>query len=182
MDAYLTVYFGFIAEALAASALFYLAIYFAQKDNKDDVLSYLNITIGISSVAFLVGTLRILCVIIFGGEDFVELDGLGLVFFVFLPLAFSYFINKKIKENGFLAKNISKRFEADVRKDTEEESDLQFYITAMNEINNENKNEGLWIKCFAESDGDISKSEALYIRQRVNQLKSELVTTDYKES
>jgi hypothetical protein len=176
MDDYFIVYIGFIAEALASSALIYIAVYFAQKENKNDVLSLSKIALGILSVAVLVGTTRIMCAILFGGEDFVELDGLGILFFIFLPIAYSYFMNNKLKaKKGFGTNKLVEKFDEIVGKNIIEENDLEFYITAKNEIKNNKKNEGLWIKCFAENDGDNSKTEAAYIKKRVTQLKADAV-------
>jgi uncharacterized RDD family membrane protein YckC len=37
---------------------------------------------------------------------------------------------------------------------------------------NENRNEGLWAKCFAESGGDENKAKAIYLNLRFNELKN----------
>ncbi len=44
---------------------------------------------------------------------------------------------------------------------------------ASNELNSVNRREGLWAKCFAQADGDENKAKANYLKERVEQLRSE---------
>jgi hypothetical protein len=37
-----------------------------------------------------------------------------------------------------------------------------------------NRREGLWARCFAQSDGDDNKARALYLRSRVSEIENEL--------
>lgn len=104
MSDYLSVYIEFIAQAVAASALFYSLFHFSQK-SKEVGLSKGDLGLGIIIVAVLVGTVRILCVLLFGGKDYVALEGgFNIVFSFLLPLALAYFVNKRIKEKNAKSK------------------------------------------------------------------------------
>lgn len=41
------------------------------------------------------------------------------------------------------------------------------YLRAMSELDTGQQDKGLWARCFAETDGDLSKTKAAYIRRRV---------------
>lgn len=46
----------------------------------------------------------------------------------------------------------------------------ELYALASAEFNSENRDKGLWAKCFADSDGDENKAKALYLRIRVSRI------------
>lgn len=46
----------------------------------------------------------------------------------------------------------------------------KLYAQALREFESDNRNEGLYAKCFAEADGDEDKAKARYIKNRVNEL------------
>ena len=48
--------------------------------------------------------------------------------------------------------------------------DSDFFLKAMNELDHGSRNDALWARCFAESDGDESKTKALYIKFRAADL------------
>ncbi len=56
-----------------------------------------------------------------------------------------------------------------------EEIDLARYKTAAAEVDSSSRDEGLWIKAFAESGGDEKNSRAMYIKLRVEQLRRNAV-------
>lgn len=56
-----------------------------------------------------------------------------------------------------------------------EEIDLARYKSAAAEVDSPSRDEGLWIKAFAESGGDEKSSRALYIKLRVEQLRRNAV-------
>ncbi len=56
-----------------------------------------------------------------------------------------------------------------------EEMDLARYKTAAAELDSAARDEGLWIKSFAESGGDEKSSRAMYIKLRVEQLRRSAV-------
>lgn len=58
--------------------------------------------------------------------------------------------------------------------------DEKFWATADQEINSEPKHD-LWIKCLYASDQDESKARALYVHERVEQLKEEAVQANRSE-
>jgi len=53
------------------------------------------------------------------------------------------------------------------------ENDEVFWEQASAELNSSNRNEGLWAKCFAESNGDETKAKAQYLSSKVAKLKAE---------
>ena len=52
----------------------------------------------------------------------------------------------------------------------------ELYATAAAELDDGNRDEGLWAKCFAECDGDENKAKALYLKTRVGRLKEKFST------
>jgi hypothetical protein len=56
-----------------------------------------------------------------------------------------------------------------------EEIDLARYKSAAAEVDSPSRDEGLWIKAYAESGGDEKSSRALYIKLRVEQLRRKAV-------
>ncbi len=56
-----------------------------------------------------------------------------------------------------------------------EEMDLARYKTAAAELDSAARDEGVWIKAFAESGGDENASKAMYIKLRVEQLRKNAV-------
>ena len=56
-----------------------------------------------------------------------------------------------------------------------EEIDLARYKSAAAEVDSTSRDEGLWIKAFAESGGDEKSSRAMYIKLRVEQLRRKAV-------
>ena len=83
--------------------------------------------------------------------------------------------------NAAIAKKIYIKSRADkkvvVKQDVvTQDEDLSSYIQAMSEIRSNNKEEGLWIKCFAENDGDTARTEAAYIKYRVNKINSNAIS------
>jgi hypothetical protein len=48
--------------------------------------------------------------------------------------------------------------------------DEELYAQAAAELEDGNRDEGLWAKCFAECDGDENKAKARYIRTRAERL------------
>ncbi len=51
-----------------------------------------------------------------------------------------------------------------------EKEDLSVYAEAISEINSNNRNEGLWAKCYADANGEKFKAEAAYIKVRAKEL------------
>lgn len=103
LSLYISVTIGFIFEALAASALCAMIVfYFKNKSNKKKIpFSYKLLVI--ISVAVLTGLTRILLVFLIGGKGVVNLDPgglLGILFFVGLPLVYSLILT-----NFFSKKN-----------------------------------------------------------------------------
>jgi len=45
--------------------------------------------------------------------------------------------------------------------------DDDLYLRAMSELDTGQQDKGLWARCFAETDGDVSKTKAAHIRRRV---------------
>ena len=55
--------------------------------------------------------------------------------------------------------------------------DDELWSQAASELETGNRKEGLWIKCFSQSQGDENKAKALYYEARVKQLSQEANTT-----
>ena len=53
------------------------------------------------------------------------------------------------------------------------QSDEEFFAIAFQEVNSGNTVQGLWAKCFAETDGDENKTKARYLSARASQLGAE---------
>ena len=53
------------------------------------------------------------------------------------------------------------------------QSDEEFFAIAFQEVNSGNTVQGLWAKCFAETDGDENKTKARYLTARSGQLGAE---------
>ena len=53
-----------------------------------------------------------------------------------------------------------------------EDIDSHFYATALDEIEKETYDKGIWAKAFAESDGNETKTKAKYIKIRAAQLQA----------
>ena len=51
----------------------------------------------------------------------------------------------------------------------------QLYVKVNEELSTGRTREGIWFKALAESEGDITKAKALYVKYRVQSLKDELV-------
>mgnify|MGYP001197772023 FL=1 len=51
----------------------------------------------------------------------------------------------------------------------------QLYVKVSEELSTGRTREGIWFKALAESEGDITKAKALYVKYRVQSLKDELV-------
>lgn len=58
---------------------------------------------------------------------------------------------------------------AEMRQDRREDEN-QDYALAMQEVENENPDPGLWARAFVESDGDETKQKVVYLKLRVEQL------------
>jgi hypothetical protein len=52
------------------------------------------------------------------------------------------------------------------------EEDIWAFVS--NELNSQNRNEGLWAKCFASADGNADKAKAAYLKKRFDQIYSEI--------
>jgi hypothetical protein len=95
LSSYISVTIGFIFEAIAASALCALIVfYFKNKSNKKKIsFSYKLLTV--LSVAVLTGLTRMLFVFLIGGKGVVNLDAggmLGILFFFVFPTLYSLII------------------------------------------------------------------------------------------
>jgi flagellar biogenesis protein FliO len=52
----------------------------------------------------------------------------------------------------------------------------KLWADALSEYNSKDRNEGLWAKCFASSDGDENKTKAQYLKARVAQLEQRQIS------
>ena len=58
---------------------------------------------------------------------------------------------------------------------TDRLAEEQLYVKVNEELSTGRTREGIWFKALAESEGDITKGKALYVKYRVQSLKDELV-------
>jgi hypothetical protein len=102
---------------------------------------------------------------------------------LFGGLTYAYFIFKALVEVGFIKlrslneKSITK---IEIIKNNASDDDSFLYLNAINELR-ENRNEGLWAKCFAENNGDNPKAEAAYIRSHVQLSKNAESSSEKKD-
>ena len=56
---------------------------------------------------------------------------------------------------------------------SEPNQDTELYSLVATEMEGSDYNKGLWAKCFAECEGDGNKAKALYLKERIEQLKEQ---------
>lgn len=71
-----------------------------------------------------------------------------------------------------LAKPIKTQNDARQINPNQNTSEELIWTEVANEFSSPNRKEGLWAKCFAESEGIESKAKALYLKRRANELLS----------
>jgi hypothetical protein len=81
---------------------------------------------------------------------------------------------------GFVWRAFKPIKEALAQQNIVEVNDEKLWERAAVELNSDAKNEGLWIKCFAESNGDEAKAKAMYLKEAVKRLSSNTVVS-YKD-
>lgn len=112
-----------------------------------------------------------------------DYSGTGLFFLFILVFLVDYSLLKffqKMVDNEFHA--VRSTYAEPATNTTPTITNEQIWEMASKELVN-NKREGLWAKCFSQSNGDENKARALYLRSRVSEIKKEFnitsTTKDY---
>ena len=62
-----------------------------------------------------------------------------------------------------------------VRTPEDRLSEIELYELVAEEIENNQQSKGLWLKALSDSDGDLDKGKALYVKLRVQMIKDEWI-------
>jgi len=142
----------------------YTAWLMYKKDNKMLVELYRTliwITAGLGLIGFL-------AIIFFDGVDrTIGLSASGYIFIIIVMLAIDYFLYRYFKKCLAINNSPSELSQFTVKGHRlNQENDELIWGKVLSEFESEERNSGLWAKCFAHANGDEAQAKAAYLKER----------------